>query len=207
MATATATNLPGDGLPTPLPPAEINPHAAAILADLRTPLVANKHSLAWITENICSISEGKTPLWWWIAFVPCALLAAVCFSCFGYLIFTGVGVWGENVPAAWAWDITNFVFWIGIGHAGTLISAILFLTRQKWRTAVNRAAEAMTLFAVVCAGLYPRPARGARLDGLVPRSGAQPVRHLAELPFAAALGRVRRLDVFHRVRAVLGSRA
>ncbi len=154
MAT-DATTKPGDHLPKPPHPAEIKPHDDAILADLRTPLVANQHSLHWITENICSISESKTPLWWWIAFVPCALLAAVCFSCFGYLIFTGVGVWGENVPAAWAWDITNFVFWIGIGHAGTLISAILFLTRQKWRTAVNRAAEAMTLFAVMCAGLYP----------------------------------------------------
>ena len=71
MATA-ATTQPGDHLPTPPPPAEINPRAAALLADLRTPLVANQHSLHWITENICSISENKTPLWWWIAFVPCA---------------------------------------------------------------------------------------------------------------------------------------
>ena len=155
MATATLTSQQGDQLPTPPPAAEINPQAAAQLADLRTPLVANHRSLHWITENICSISEGKTPFWWWAAFIPCAILASICFGCFGYLIFTGVGVWGENVPAAWAWDITNFVFWIGIGHAGTLISAILFLTRQKWRTAVNRAAEAMTLFAVICAGLYP----------------------------------------------------
>ena len=87
--------------------------------------------------------------------MPSVVMMLICFSCFGYLILTGVGVWGENTPVAWAWDITNFVFWIGIGHAGTLISAILFLTRQKWRTAVNRAAEAMTLFAVMCAGLYP----------------------------------------------------
>ena len=94
-------------------------------------------------------------MWWWVAFVPSFILMLICFSCFGYLILTGVGVWGENQPVAWAWDITNFVFWIGIGHAGTLISAILFLTRQRWRTAVNRAAEAMTLFAVMCAGLYP----------------------------------------------------
>jgi molybdopterin-containing oxidoreductase family membrane subunit len=73
----------------------------------------------------------------------------------GYLVLTGVGVWGLNHPVGWAWDITNFVFWIGIGHAGTLISAILFLTRQKWRTSINRAAEAMTIFAVMCAGLFP----------------------------------------------------
>ncbi|MCB1233817.1 MAG: polysulfide reductase NrfD, partial [Verrucomicrobiae bacterium] len=68
---------------------------------------------------------------------------------------TGVGVWGNNQPVAWGWAIVNFVFWIGIGHAGTLISAILFLTRQRWRTSVNRASEAMTLFAVVCAGIFP----------------------------------------------------
>ncbi len=155
MATAATPIHSGSHSPEPAAPAEIDPQAAAVLADLRSPLVANDHSLHWITENICSISENKTPFWWWVAFIPCATLAAVCFSCFLYLIMTGVGVWGENTPAAWAWDITNFVFWIGIGHAGTLISAILFLTRQRWRTAVNRAAEAMTLFAVVCAGLYP----------------------------------------------------
>ena len=152
---ATATVHPGEHLPEPPPPAEINPKAAALLAGLRTPLVGNDRSLAWISGHICNIVEEKTPLWWWIAFVPSALLACVCFGGFAYLILTGVGVWGENVPVAWAWDITNFVFWIGIGHAGTLISAILFLTRQRWRTAVNRAAEAMTLFAVICAGLYP----------------------------------------------------
>jgi len=72
-----------------------------------------------------------------------------------WLFWTGIGVWGNNNSVGWAWDITNFVFWIGIGHAGTLISAILFLTRQRWRTSINRAAEAMTLFAVICAGLYP----------------------------------------------------
>ena len=153
MATATAN--PGAHLPEPPPPAELNPKAAALLADLRTPLVGHGRSLGWISEHICNIVEEKTPRWWWFAFIPSALLAVICFSCFGYLILTGVGVWGENQPVAWAWDITNFVFWIGIGHAGTLISAILFLTRQRWRTAVNRAAEAMTLFAVMCAGLYP----------------------------------------------------
>ena len=155
MATAVPLIADHPHSPEPPPPAAIDPKAAAILADLRTPLVANDHSLHWITENICSISENKTPLWWWIAICCTASLASVCFAGFAYLIFTGVGVWGENTPVAWAWDITNFVFWIGIGHAGTLISAILFLTRQRWRTAVNRAAEAMTLFAVICAGLYP----------------------------------------------------
>ena len=84
-----------------------------------------------------------------------AAWTVVFFLLIGYLIATGIGVWGNNSPVAWAFDITNFVFWIGIGHAGTLISAILFLFRQKWRTSINRAAEAMTIFAVICAGIFP----------------------------------------------------
>ena len=72
-----------------------------------------------------------------------------------YLLFKGIGIWGINVPVGWGFDIINFVWWIGIGHAGTLISAILLLFRQKWRTSINRFAEAMTLFAVACAGLFP----------------------------------------------------
>jgi molybdopterin-containing oxidoreductase family membrane subunit len=89
------------------------------------------------------------------AFVPSFLIMLVCFTMVLYLMSTGVGVWGLMIPVGWAWDITNFVFWIGIGHAGTLISAILFLLRQRWRTSINRAAEAMTIFAVICAGLFP----------------------------------------------------
>ena len=122
---------------------------------IRPPLVLHDRSLGWITDKICTIVEEKTPLWWWVAFLLCGSLMSLVPLTILYLISTGVGVWGNNSPVAWAWDITNFVFWIGIGHAGTLISAILFLTRQKWRTSINRAAEAMTLFAVCCAGLYP----------------------------------------------------
>jgi molybdopterin-containing oxidoreductase family membrane subunit len=99
--------------------------------------------------------ERKTPLWWWIAISITGSFAAFGGFCIFYLLFTGVGVWGNNIPVGWAWDITNFVFWIGIGHAGTLISAILLLTRQRWRTAVNRSSEAMTLFAVICAAIFP----------------------------------------------------
>src|SRR5262245_56920221 len=90
-----------------------------------------------------------------MAFIPSFIIMMGGVMCVAYLISTGVGVWGLMIPVAWAWDITNFVFWIGIGHAGTLISAILFLLRQKWRTSINRAAEAMTIFAVMAAGLYP----------------------------------------------------
>ncbi|HBJ84131.1 MAG TPA: hydrogenase, partial [Verrucomicrobiales bacterium] len=121
----------------------------------REPLVLNQRSYSWITNRICGIVENKQPALWWILFIPSVLLTGLMVFCFVYLISTGVGVWGQKQPVAWAWDITNFVFWIGIGHAGTLISAILFLTRQKWRTSVNRAAEAMTIFAVMCAGLFP----------------------------------------------------
>jgi molybdopterin-containing oxidoreductase family membrane subunit len=122
---------------------------------VREPLVLNQRAHGWISDRIAEVAEGKTPKWWWAAFVPSFIIMVVCFSMVLYLMSTGVGVWGLMVPVAWAWDITNFVFWIGIGHAGTLISAILFLLRQRWRTSINRAAEAMTIFAVICAGLFP----------------------------------------------------
>src|SRR4051812_14340330 len=111
----------------------------------RQPLVANQHGFAWLSDQVAAVIEGKTPTWWWIAFIPASILTVVCFSMIAYLMSTGVGVWGLMIPVGWAWDITNFVFWIGIGHAGTLISAILFLLRQRWRTSINRAAEAMTI--------------------------------------------------------------
>jgi molybdopterin-containing oxidoreductase family membrane subunit len=121
----------------------------------REALVLNNRSLNWITESIAGICENPMPKWWWPAFLISAAMTGMMFTLIAYLISTGVGVWGLNQPVAWAWDITNFVFWIGIGHAGTLISAVLFLLRQKWRTSINRAAEAMTLFAVACAGIFP----------------------------------------------------
>jgi len=126
-------------------------------AELRRGLqVPAHHSLGWLTDHLTAMPEGKTPLWWWVLFIPAAFCAAVVLpTMLIYLISTGVGVWGNNVPVAWGWDIINFVWWVGVAHAGTLISAMLFLTRQHWRTAIGRAAEAMTVFAVMCAGLYP----------------------------------------------------
>lgn len=121
----------------------------------REPLVLNNRDYKWITNKVVGVIEQKQPWIWWALIFPCGALAGVLLFTLVYLVSTGVGIWGNNQPVAWGWAITNFVFWIGIGHAGTLISAILFLTRQKWRTSVNRAAEAMTLFAVVCAGIYP----------------------------------------------------
>ncbi len=120
-----------------------------------------------------------------------------------YLMSTGVGVWGLQHPVMWGWAIVNFVWWIGIGHAGTLISAILFLLRQRWRTSINRAAEAMTIFAVMCAGIFPLIHIGRIWYRLVAVPHPQLQRHLAAVPLAADVGRVRRLDLFHRLGAVL----
>jgi molybdopterin-containing oxidoreductase family membrane subunit len=122
----------------------------------RAPLITGDHDLASITETVSRIVERPVPPPAWYAAISITSLGTlVLFLLVGYLISTGIGVWGNNSPVFWAFDIVNFVFWIGIGHAGTLISAILFLFRQKWRTSINRAAEAMTLFAVICAGLFP----------------------------------------------------
>lgn len=97
----------------------------------------------------------KTPLWWFICFALAAGLITLYFGTIVFLIVTGIGIFGNNIPAAWGFPIVNFVWWIGIGHAGTLISAAWLLFRQPWRTSINRFAEAMTIFAVACAGLYP----------------------------------------------------
>ncbi|HMP16481.1 MAG TPA: polysulfide reductase NrfD, partial [Gemmatales bacterium] len=117
--------------------------------------VAPPLTLAGVTESVCRIVEQPTPRLWWPAFGAATTGLLILFAMIGYLITTGVGVWGLNNRIGWCWDITNFVFWVGIGHAGTLISAILFLFRQNWRTSINRAAEAMTIFAVICALLFP----------------------------------------------------
>ncbi|WP_221773418.1 NrfD/PsrC family molybdoenzyme membrane anchor subunit [Ruficoccus amylovorans] len=121
----------------------------------RKELVTGDKDFHWVTEKICGIPESKTPRWWWVCFCVAGCMAT--FTLFGlvWLVSTGVGVWGLANPINWGWAIVNFVFWIGIGHAGTLISAILCLLRQKWRVSINRAAEAMTIFAVVCAGIFP----------------------------------------------------
>ncbi|MBL8821560.1 MAG: polysulfide reductase NrfD [Planctomycetia bacterium] len=117
--------------------------------------VAPPLTLAGVTDAVCRIVEEPTPKHWWTAFGLASTGLLILVAMVGYLVLTGVGVWGLNNRIGWAWDITNFVFWVGIGHAGTLISAILFLFRQNWRTSINRAAEAMTIFAVICALLFP----------------------------------------------------
>ena len=123
--------------------------------ELNPPLVQGGMTYADVSEKISGITENKPPKQWYYLITVSTLMTVMLFGCLGYLVMTGIGVWGNNNPVGWGWDITNFVWWIGIGHAGTLISAVLFLFRQKWRTSINRAAEAMTLFAVACAGIYP----------------------------------------------------
>ncbi|HEX8634664.1 MAG TPA: NrfD/PsrC family molybdoenzyme membrane anchor subunit, partial [Pyrinomonadaceae bacterium] len=114
------------------------------------------HTAASVTDKISAlVLKRKTPLGWYIGFFISFSLANVLMFTIAYLVTTGIGIWGNNWPVGWAFDIINFVWWIGIGHAGTLISAILLLFRQQWRTSINRFAEAMTLFAVACAGLFP----------------------------------------------------
>ncbi len=121
----------------------------------RPALVGHNRSFHWITEKICGIIEEKTPTWWWICFCVAGFIASFTVIGLIYQVSTGVGVWGLANPINWGWAIVDFVFWIGIGHAGTLISAILCLLKQRWRTSINRSAEAMTIFAVVCAGIFP----------------------------------------------------
>lgn len=120
-----------------------------------TPLITGDRTLSDVTRDICAPLERRPGALWWAGFLLSLSLLVLGAVAVTYQVATGIGTWGLNRTVGWAFDITNFVFWIGIGHAGTLISAILFLFRQKWRTSVNRSAEAMTLFAVMCAGIFP----------------------------------------------------
>jgi molybdopterin-containing oxidoreductase family membrane subunit len=120
------------------------------------PVIEPGHTYASVTDKISSIVlSRKTPKFWLFGFFVSFLLTMVLLYSIGLLLAKGIGIWGVNQPVGWGFAIINFVWWIGIGHAGTLISAILLLLRQEWRTSINRFAEAMTLFAVACAGLFP----------------------------------------------------
>jgi Ni/Fe-hydrogenase subunit HybB-like protein len=119
-------------------------------------LIAPGHTFGSVTDKISQIAlQRKTPIGWWLGFFIAFSVLQLLLYAMANLLFVGIGVWGPNVPIGWGFDILNFVWWIGIGHAGTLISAILLLLRQEWRTSINRFAEAMTLFAVACAAFYP----------------------------------------------------
>jgi Ni/Fe-hydrogenase subunit HybB-like protein len=139
--------MPHDGDPELLrePPAAAPP-----------PVIGPGYTFASVTDKISAIVlTRRTPLGWYIGFTISFLILMMLLFAITYLLVVGVGIWGINIPVAWGFAIVNFVWWIGIGHAGTLISAILLLLHQEWRTSINRFAEAMTLFAVACAGLFP----------------------------------------------------
>jgi molybdopterin-containing oxidoreductase family membrane subunit len=132
-------------MPVEQPPAQETP-----------PLIGPGHTFGSITDKISAITLARrTPRGWWLGFAFTFALVVMLHFAIAYLLVEGIGVWGVNIPIAWGMAIVNFVWWIGIGHAGTLISAILLLLHQRWRTSINRFAEAMTLFAVACAGLFP----------------------------------------------------
>src|SRR6195256_2859959 len=128
----------------------------AVVGAAVPPIIAPGHTFGSVTDKISAIVlSRKTTLGFWLGFGIAFMLTLLLFVSLANLVVTGIGIWGNNVPVGWAFDITNFVWWIGIGHAGTLISAILLLLKQTWRTSINRFAEAMTLFAVACAAIFP----------------------------------------------------
>ena len=123
-------------------------------SNIREPLILGHKTYRNISDDIIAPIEGKANRTWYILFTISVLGFMWGIGCLSYTIGVGIGAWGSNNGVDWAWDITNFVWWIGIGHAGTLISAVLLLFRQKWRMAINRSAEAMTIFAVLCAAIF-----------------------------------------------------
>ncbi|MBP7677921.1 MAG: polysulfide reductase NrfD [Thermoanaerobaculia bacterium] len=118
-------------------------------------LILGNPTFSQVTNEIASPMERRPGPAWWGAFLTAASVLTLGVVLIGYTMSTGIGVWGLNRTVGWGYDITNFVFWVGIGHAGTLISAILLLFRQRWRTSIARAAEGMTIFAVLCAAIFP----------------------------------------------------
>ncbi len=169
------------------------------------PVIEPGHTFESVTSKISSVVLTKyQPFSWVVTTAIAFMFLNMLFVSVAYLFMKGIGIWGNNVPVGWAFDIINFVWWIGIGHAGTLISAILLLLKQDWRTSINRFAEAMTLFAVACALLFPlihtgRPWLAAYW--LLPYPNAH--EHLAAVPQPAHLGRVRGQHLRHGLGALL----
>ncbi len=124
-------------------------------ASIRKPLVTGNKTITDISDDICRPIENKPTKLWYLGFTISFIFLGIMGVSLAWTTWEGIGTWGVNKTIMWGWDITNFVFWVGIGHAGTLISAILLLFRQKWRMAINRSAEAMTIFAVMCAAIFP----------------------------------------------------
>ncbi len=126
-----------------------------VTSPVREPLVTGGKTYKDVTNDVSRQVEGKPSVAWLIGLAISVGALLLGFLALAATLWEGIGMWGLNKTVGWAWDITNFVWWVGIGHAGTLISAVLLLFRQKWRTSINRAAEAMTIFAVICAAMFP----------------------------------------------------
>jgi molybdopterin-containing oxidoreductase family membrane subunit len=140
----------------PADPARDELPGLSVPARVTPDVIAPGHTFVSVTEKITAIVLNKrTPAGWFLGFAVAFVFLLIFNVTVIHLLMTGIGIWGNNIPVGWAFDIINFVWWIGIGHAGTLISAILLLFRQQWRTSINRFAEAMTLFAVACAAMFP----------------------------------------------------
>ncbi len=137
-----------------------------VTSHVRPPLVTGGKTYHDITEDVSRHVEAKPNIRWMLAFGTSVCVLLIGAVAVYHLLFYGIGEWGLNKTVGWAWDITNFVWWVGIGHAGTLISAVLLLFRQKWRTSINRAAEAMTIFAVICALMFPMLHQGRPWVGM-----------------------------------------
>ena len=174
------------------------------LQKLKAPPVIHGHvSFGSLDDQVLTPVTVKPPLAWFVAFAITSTAMLLGMALIGYTIATGIGVWGNNIPVAWAFDIINFVFWVGIGHAGTLISAILLLFRARWRNAISRFSEAMTIFAVICATLFPLIHVGRPWLCFLADALSQPARDLAEFPFSSDLGCVRRQHLLPRLPAFL----
>jgi len=126
-----------------------------VVSGVRDPLVTGGKTVHDVSHDISRHVENPPAKSWYLAMAVSLALLVFGLYCVFMVLWNGIGMWGLNKTVGWAWDITNFVWWVGIGHAGTLISAILLLFRQKWRMSINRAAEAMTIFAVICAATFP----------------------------------------------------
>ena len=178
-------------------------HKTALLEE--TPVILPGHDFETVTETVAEIPLSKRFPLGWIGLLLVGLAGAgMLHMALGYLVLKGIGIWGNNIPVGWAFDIINFVWWIGIGHAGTLISAILLLFKQQWRMSISRFAEAMTIFAVMCAAIFPGlPHRPSVAGGLLAVPLSQRDGLVAAVQEPADLGRVRGFDLRHRLDRVL----
>lgn len=174
---------------------------------LHPAMVEGDHDFGTVSDRIGDLTlKKRTPFHWFIGFGIAFLVAQLLMVTIIYLVTKGIGIWGTNQPVGWAFPIINFVWWIGIGHAGTLISAILLLLNQKWRTSINRFAEAMTLFAVACGAVSGVP-HGPSVARLLVVPVSEHDGHLAAIPQSFDVGRLRGLDLCDGFAAVLVRRA